>query len=232
MKDFKFQKFSIKQSKDVFRVGTDGVLLGALSNVKDAQSILEVGTGTGLISLMLAQRNLFAEILAIDIDDNAVQLAGENFENSIFKDRLNVIKKDFKEFKHEKKFDLVISNPPYFEENHSKKDRLARQMVELNFSSLIKKASQLVTEQGIFSVIIPFENLKEFDNQCLGNNFHLMRKINISGIQHSKVKRLILEYSKTYRTPIEENFIIEDSPRKYSNQYLEATKGFHVFGKD
>ena len=98
MKSFQFKKFSIQQSKDVFRVGTDGVLLGAIANVQRAKKILEVGTGTGLISMMLAQRNFNTEIQAIDIDENAVELASKNFENSPFKNRLKVYQQDYKNY--------------------------------------------------------------------------------------------------------------------------------------
>ena len=139
MKPFRFQQFSIQQSKDVFRVGTDGVLLGAMCNVKNAKKIFEIGTGTGLISLMLAQRNVSAKILAIDINESAVKLASENFRNSIFNENLKVELKDFKNFETNENFDLVVCNPPFFEENASAKDVLARQQVELNFRNLVEK---------------------------------------------------------------------------------------------
>ena len=108
-------------------MGTDGVLLGAMCSVENAKNILEVGAGTGLVSLMLAQRNSNAEILAIDIDKNAVKLAEKNFRNSSFSERLRILNQDFKNFNGEEKFDLIVSNPPYFEENNSEKDVVARQ---------------------------------------------------------------------------------------------------------
>ena len=128
---------------NVFRVGTDGVLLGAASSVNEAKKILEVGTGTGLISLMLAQRNPNAQIHAIDIDENAVKLAAQNFENSPFKNRLAVSLEDYKNFNPKEKYDLIISNPPYFEENVSSKDIIARQQTELSFKPLIVKSKNL-----------------------------------------------------------------------------------------
>ncbi|MCY0970356.1 tRNA1(Val) (adenine(37)-N6)-methyltransferase [Chryseobacterium wangxinyae] len=231
MKSFKFKQFEIQQSSDVFRVGTDGVLLGALANIHLADNVLEVGTGTGLISLMLAQRNLNANFLGIDINNKAVDLTKLNFENSLFKLRLKNILQDFKTFKTEEKFDLIVSNPPYFEENSSCKDILARQTIELNFHQLISKSSKLLSESGIFSVIIPFEVGDYFIEMAKENQLFLNRKINIYGIENSKIKRLILEFSLTDKTLIESDFIIEKSPRKYSDQYLELTKEFHVFGK-
>ena len=134
MKPFHFKQFSILQDKNVFRVGTDGVLLGALVSCEAALRVLEVGTGTGLISLMTAQRNAKAEILALDINEKAVELAGQNFNSSPFRDRLRAELFDFKNYISEEKFDLILSNPPYFEQmDSSQKDVLARQQVELNF---------------------------------------------------------------------------------------------------
>jgi tRNA1Val (adenine37-N6)-methyltransferase len=232
VKSFKFKQFEIQQSKNVFRVGTDGVLLGALANVNNASRALEVGTGTGLISLMLAQRNLNAEFLGIDINEEAVNLTQLNFENSPFKPRLKNIHQDYKTFKTEEKFDLIVSNPPYFEASDSDKDKIARQTVELNFSQLISKSSKLLSRDGIFSVIIPVEAESGFIEICEENRLFLIRKINIKGIENSKTKRVILEFSLTQDIFTESEFIIEKSPRQYSDQYLEFTKEFHIFKKE
>ncbi|WP_312825463.1 tRNA1(Val) (adenine(37)-N6)-methyltransferase [Epilithonimonas sp.] len=231
MKPFRFQQFDINQSSDVFRVGTDAVLLGALSNVINAKQILEVGTGTGIISLMLAQRNPNANILAIDINSEAVQISQNNFSNSPFSDRIKSQLQDFKNLETDEKFDLIISNPPYFEINSSEKDILARQRLELDFSDLIQKASQLLSDEGLFSVIIPFDSEKEFTQMCLNNNLFLQRKIIIKGIQNAEPKRVVLEYSLKQSETIVENFVIEKSPRVYSDEYLELTKDFHLFNK-
>ncbi|UFH33803.1 methyltransferase [Chryseobacterium sp. C-71] len=229
MKPFKFKQFEIQQSADVFRVGTDGVLLGALANINFAKNVLEIGTGSGLISLMLAQRNLNAIFLGIDINEEAVNLTKFNFENSPFHLRLKNSLQDFKTFETDEKFDLIVSNPPYFEENSSGKDVLARQTVELNFQQLISKSSQLLSENGIFSVIIPFEIGAYFIEIAKENQLFLNRKVNIYGIENSKIKRLVLEFSQIEKALEESDFIIEKSPRNYSDQYLELTKEFHVF---
>ncbi|MDY0932182.1 tRNA1(Val) (adenine(37)-N6)-methyltransferase [Chryseobacterium sp. CFBP8996] len=229
MKSFKFKQFEIQQSKNVFRVGTDGVLLGSLANIDNASKVLEVGTGTGLVSLMLAQRNSYAEFLGIDINEEAVSLTRSNFENSPFQLRLKNSHQDFKNFESDEKFDLIVSNPPYFEESDSEKDKLARQTVELNFLQLISKSSKLLSENGILSVIIPFEAGGDFTKIALKNQLFVSRKINIKGIENSKVKRLILEFSLMKKEVEESEFIIEKSPRQYSDQYLELTKEFHAF---
>ena len=231
MKPFRFQKFEILQHKNVFRVGTDGVLLGALCQVENAQKILEVGTGTGLISLMLAQRNANAKITALDLNEDAVKLAQENFKNAPFSERLNVFHQDFKIFESQKEYDFVVCNPPFFEENNSVKDILARQQVELTFRNLIEKASKILSSEGIFSVIIPSESAQEFENLAEDFDLYLVRKVNIFGIENGVLKRNVLEFSKKKSALETLDFTIEKSPRKYSDQYLELTKEFHVFGK-
>ncbi len=229
MKPFRFKKFTINQSGKVFRVGTDAVLLGALCSVENSRKILEVGTGTGIVSLMSAQRNPDAEILAIDINKEAVNLASENFGNAPFHQRLKAIHQDFKNFETADKFDLVVSNPPYFEENNSGKDVLARQQTELSFENLIKKSAEILSESGLLSVIIPNESFELFEKLCSESIFFLQRKIKIYGIKNSKIKRLILEFGFEKMDCRESELVIEDSPRKFSEEYLELTKDFHWF---
>ncbi|MGC4129763.1 MAG: methyltransferase [Bergeyella sp.] len=231
MKPFNFQKFTVQQSERVFRVGTDGVLIGALASVEGFRNILEVGCGTGLISLMLAQRNPDAEFFAVDISREAAELASQNFLHSPFSERLKAGQHDYKSLQTDKRFDLIISNPPYFEENASLKDVLARQKTELNFEQLVGKSSELITESGLFTVIIPSDFSSEFENIAKKYGFFLCRKVNIYGIESGSLKRVLLEFSKTEKPFTESDFIIEKSPRQYSDQYLELTKEFHVFKK-
>ena len=182
MKPFHFKQLSILQDKNVFRVGTDGVLLGALASCEAAFRVLEVGMGMGLISLMTAQRNPKAEILALDINEKAVELAGQNFSNSPFKDRLSVKLFNFKNYISEEKFDLILSNPPYFEQmDSSQKDVLARQQVELNFEQLIQNSSALLAENGLFSVIIPKSSETFFIGKCADFALKFRRRVIVRG---------------------------------------------------
>ena len=229
MKPFQFKEFEILQSKKVFRVGTDGVLLGSLCSVLNAEKALEIGTGTGLISLMVAQRNRMTTILAIDIDPDAVKLANENFSNSPFRERIKAVNQDLKTWEINEKFDFIFSNPPYFEENPSQKDILARQQTELSFQNLIEKSSKILTENGLFSVIIPDDAANDFIKIGWENRLYLNRKINISGIKNAEAKRCVLEFGFKEKKPTETDFFIEKSPRKYSDEYLELTKDFHLF---
>jgi tRNA1Val (adenine37-N6)-methyltransferase len=229
VKPFSFKYFEIRQSKEVFRVGTDGVLLGAMAGVENASRVLEIGTGTGLITLMLAQRNPQASFLGLDINEEAAALTKDNFKHAPYHSRLENIHQDFKTFETAEKFDFIVSNPPYFEESGSEKDRIARQTVELNFIQLIESSAKILTEDGILSVIIPVEAGDIFTHTAAENDLFLIRKINIRGIENSKTKRLILEFSSTEKPVSESDFVIEKSPRQYSDQYLELTREFHVF---
>ncbi|MFL1603399.1 methyltransferase [Riemerella anatipestifer] len=229
LKPFRFKNFSIKQNSSVFRVGTDAVLLGALATVDNIKTALEVGCGTGIISLMIAQRNPNCSIIAIDIDENASNLAQENFDNSVYQERLKSININFKEYQPNQKFELIFSNPPYFETNTSDKDKIARQRLTLDFEDLIRKSSQFLSKDGLFAVIIPSEYESLFIETCKTHSLFLQRRINIKGIEHNPKKRVILEFSFSKNEAKDEDFIIEKSPRQYSDQYLEATKDFHIF---
>lgn len=230
MKDFHFKEFSVSQNEKVFRVGTDAVLLGAISSVKKAVNILEVGSGSGIISLMLAQRNKSANILTLDIDKNAAELSDLNFKNSPFSARLSTRNIDFKELSLSDKFDLIICNPPYFEVTpQTEKDKVARQKTHLNFYDLISNASKVLSKKGIFSVIIPAESGEEFEKLAFENSLYLYKKVIIFGRENIKPKRLILEFKKDKISAEISEFIIEKSPRNFSDEYLEITKDFHLF---
>ncbi|MDO4762888.1 MAG: methyltransferase [Flavobacteriaceae bacterium] len=231
LKAFHFKQFSILQNSEVFRVGTDGVLLGAIASCQNALNTLEIGTGTGLISLMIAQRNPESKILAIDINENAVKLAEENFQNSPFENRIFAKNIDFKEFKNHDFFDFIVCNPPFFEENNSQKDILARQQISLNFEQLILNSAKILTKTGVFSVIIPKYEEEKFTQLCEKVHLILFRKIEIKGNANSDVKRCILEFSFERRVFHQELLVLETSPRVYSPEYLELTKDFHLFRK-
>ncbi len=230
MKPFRFQNFEISQQADVFRVGTDGVLLGALSHLDGVKKVLEAGTGTGLISLMLAQRNPELHVTALDINPEAVALANSNFQNSPYRDRLRALQADFKSFSSDSDFDLIISNPPYFEVNHSAKDVFARQTIEMDSAVILHRGVGLLRDGGIISLIVPSGQSPGLEHIARQLGLHLIRRINIFGIAGGPVKRNVLEFSKKEIPATEQEFIIEKGPRVYSQQYLEATRDFHVFG--
>ena len=184
MKPFQFKNFTVNQSSKVFRVGTDGVLLGASATVKDAQNILEIGTGTGLIALMIAQRNPDANITALDINEEAVAIASENFRNSPFSNRLKAVLQDFKIHKTDEKFDLIVSNPPFFEENPSEKERQDMSI------KIVEKGQEAIRETSMSD-----EEEKEYleVKRKMIANFYLNKYIS------EEVQAPTLEEIKTYR---------------------------------
>ena len=226
MKPFVFKQFEILQDKEVFRVGTDGVVLGALCNGEGVARALEVGCGTGLISLMLAQRFSSAVFDALDINTKAVEIAGQNFSNSPFANRLNVVEINYNDFESVEKYDLIVSNPPYFESDSSK-DLIARHQVLLSFQQLIYKSARLISDTGILSVIIPCDDAEDFITIAEDNNLHLIRKIDIYGIKGGKLKRNILEFSRKLSELVLEELVLEKEKRIYSDEYRELTKDFH-----
>ncbi|MCT4329894.1 tRNA1(Val) (adenine(37)-N6)-methyltransferase [Elizabethkingia anophelis] len=226
MKPFVFKQFEILQDKEVFRVGTDGVVLGALCNGEGVARALEVGCGTGLISLMLAQRFSSAVFDALDINTKAVEIAGQNFSNSPFANRLNVVEINYNDFESVEKYDLIVSNPPYFESDSSK-DLIARHQVLLSFQQLIYKSARLISDTGILSVIIPCDDAENFITIAEDNNLYLIRKIDIYGIKGGKLKRNILEFSRKLSELVLEELVLEKEKRIYSDEYRELTKDFH-----
>ena len=163
-KPFKFKQFSIFQDKTAMKVGTDGVLLGAWADCL-GKDILDIGTGTGLISMMLAQRFPQSQIDAIEIDENAYYQAKENFENAPFQNRLSIYFTSLQAYKTDKKYDLIVSNPPFFTVNDLNEfdaRKQARQEETLTFSDLLKKTALLLNKDGLASFIIPHDRMLEF----------------------------------------------------------------------
>ncbi len=168
MSKFQFKQFSLEQDQCAMKIGTDGVLLGAWTPIdNNPYSILDIGTGTGIIALMLAQRSAAEQIDALDIDENAYEQSTDNFENSPWNDRLFCFHAGLDEFveEPEDEYDLIVSNPPFYTENYKSENEqrdLARFQDAMPFEDLIEAAALLLSENGIFSVIIPFKEEENF----------------------------------------------------------------------
>ena len=213
------------------KVGTDGVLLGALTDCKKATNILDIGCGTGLISLMLAQRNDAAVITGIEIEENAFLQSQDNFNNSKWSKRLSIIHTSLQDFSSETKFDLIVSNPPFFTDStqaNNQYRKLARSTNSLNFKELISKSKILLSENGIFSVIIPFPRKEEFINIALENKLFLSRICNVKGTANSPVKRILMEFNNSQDTILEENLVIEKERNNYTDKYIDLCKDFYL----
>ena len=229
-KPFQFKQFSIFQDQTAMKVGTDGVLLGAWANVV-GQNVLDIGTGTGLISLMIAQRFPKVNIDALEIDIDAFLQAKENFGNSKFNNRLSLFHTSLQNYNSTKKYDLIVSNPPFFTVNDlvsfdSRKQ--ARQQETLTFSDLISKTSQLLDQNGLASFIIPYDQMDDFCATASQNELKLGRVVYIKGNEQSAIKRVLLEFSFQEKQLQESHLIIELGRHQYTQDYINLTKEFYL----
>jgi len=233
-KPFHFKKFSVNQGKCGMKIGTDGVLLGAWATIKHQPfSILDIGAGTGILSLMLAQRS-YAEIIdAIEIDASAYEQCVDNFENSDWGDRLFCYHASLKEFvdEIEGQYDLIISNPPFYSESFKTENNqrdLARFQDALPFEELIESASKLLAAKGIFCVVIPFSEEDKLTNIVSKHQLYPNKILHIKGNPYSAIKRSLIEFSFTKTAITTETLIIENQRHDYTQEYIALTKDFYL----
>ncbi len=216
------------------KIGTDAVLLGAWTSIEQNPfSILDIGAGTGILALMLAQRSHAEVIDAIEIDDQAYEQCTDNFENSKWNDRLFCYHASLHEFVDEidDTYDLIISNPPFYSENYKTENPsrdLARFEDALPFEHLISSVSKLLSEGGLFSVIIPYKEEETFINLSLKSGLFLRRKLHIKGNPNSQIKRSLMEFSFTESKIETSTLIIETSRHNYTEDYINLTKDFYL----
>ena len=228
---FRFKQFCIHHDRCAMKVGTDGVLLGAWGCV-EGRRILDIGTGTGLIALMAAQRNPEATVLGIDIDEAAVQQAKENIAGSPFHERVCCVQLDVMALRPTERFDAILCNPPFFLEDTLPDDRgraLARNNKSLPFPQLIKKAASLLADNGKFSVIIPSEHVQEFVSLCLMEGLHLIRRCQIRTVAHKPPRRTLLMFSNQATTTTDEQELcLSNADGSKSHAYKELTDAFYL----
>ena len=229
MSVFKFKEFSIVQTKSAMKVGTDGVLLGSWVNCQNAKKILDIGAGTGLISLMLAQRNNECNITAVEIDKETSEEANININNSKWRDRISIINTNINNFITSDKFDFIVSNPPYFPANFSKNKRdIARHTNLLSFQDLIRTTVKLLSSKGIFSVILPKIAEATFCKIANANKLFLIRICQVKGQKNSDVKRVLLEFSFEKSSLDSDSLVIEESRHIYTNKYIDLCQDFYL----
>lgn len=234
MSTFRFKKFEIQQDKCAMKIGTDGVLLGAWANIVQASSILDIGTGTGVLALMSAQRNLNAFIHALEIDPNAFYQARDNINNSPWKDRLTILHQSIQAYsKHpiQPMFDSIISNPPYFKieagtriENTPR--RQARSTDSLTFNILLNCIQLILHPLGNFSLILPIQEGKEFMQLALHKGFHIKRCVEVIPREGKTSNRFLIELV-LYQTPIEEATLTIRTIEKGNHNYTSIFKQLH-----
>ncbi len=230
---FNFKQFKIKQEKSAMKVGIDGVLLGAWTNVGDCKRILDVGTGTGLLALMLAQK-CNAVIDAIEIEKNAVEEALGNVAVSKWKDQIHVLHSSFEDYAKvcRKKYNLIISNPPFFNENTkdiAEGRNLARNQNSLQLEDLIHLSSKLLQAEGRLSFIYTFQKLDLIIETCSKYDLHMTKLVKVRPNPSKDFHRVLVEMSKIKSQLIESELIIEhEEHHSYTFEFVELTKDYYL----
>lgn len=216
------------------KIGTDGVLLGAWTPlINNPYNVLDIGAGTGILSLMLAQRSNAEQIDAIEIDEDAYEQCVENFEASPWGDKLFCFHAGLDEFvdEPEDEYDLIISNPPFYTDDY-KSDNTSRDLARfedaLPFEELIEAAALLLSDNGIFSVIIPFKEEERFVSLCKELDLFPLKITRVKGTPTSEIKRSLLAFCRMEQTPLNDELVIEISRHNYTSEYIELTKDFYL----
>ncbi|MDR3059742.1 MAG: methyltransferase [Prevotella sp.] len=230
---FQFKQFTIYHDRCAMKVGTDGVLLGAWTDVSDACYVLDIGTGTGLIALMIAQRNSNATIDAIDIDTDAIVQSAENVGKSPFASRIQCVEKSLQDLVSYplKKYDAIISNPPFFIESLKSPHQgrtLARHTDSLPVEDLISISSRLLSERGKLSVIYPSDYKNILVSLAGQNNLFVSRITNVFPTPSSVSKRILVELSKNELPLVETDLLIEKERHVYSDEFTALVKVFYL----
>ena len=233
-KSFQFKEFTIHQDKTAMKIGTDGVLLGAWIDMPEQpESILDIGTGTGLIALMLAQRYDSQTIDALEIEPNAYEQAVENFENSDWGNRLFCYHASLQEFVKEidGKYDLIISNPPYYNDTFKKLDKnraLARHTKSLSFNELLSATAKLLSKTGACAFIIPFHEEEIFLKLAKQNNLYPQRITRVKGNIKTDFKRVLLQLKFSNTAPKTDELTIEIGRHIYTKKYMRLVEKFYL----
>lgn len=228
---FTFKQFRVLHRKSIMKVGTDGVLLGAYVDCSNVKRILDIGTGTGLLSLMLAQK-CDALIHGIDINAEAVEVARFNVEQSPWADRIEVFQSSVQNFAPTEKYDLIVSNPPFYTTDvvaPEKGRALARHDLSLNISDLVISIDRLMSQDGCCYVIYPIEQSKVFEDDALSRGMSVARRLYISSSPESQPIRIIMKVCRAKSIAEDDYLFIENGTRHdFSEKYKSLTRDYYL----
>lgn len=228
---FRFKQFNVNHGKTAMKVNTDGVLLGAWAEVSGAKTILDIGTGTGVIALMMAQRNTEALIHAIDIDKEACHQAEENFELSKWNGRLMVFHSSLQQFSSEKKYDAIVSNPPYFVDdyktgNHQK--NIAKHSVALSYEELLSGINRLLAESGKAFLVIPAFHYSTIQSIAGGEQLFISNATEVIAVEDKKPYLTLLQLEREQKKLSEGRVLIQSREGVFTQDYITLTKEFYL----
>lgn len=234
MKDhFDFKHFRIYHDRCANKVGTDGVLLGAWADVQNDERLLDIGTGSGIIALMLAQRNGKALITGIENNNEAAGQAAENVQRSPYHERVDIVNEDFNEWQTEERFDHIVSNPPYFEEDVLPADaarNAARHTTSLTLENLIRKSKALLKDDGKISLILPYQLLSRIKGICTLERLHLLRQTDVITTTGKAPKRCLLTFGKRHNADLSHDILqLSDKNGQRTAAYTALTKDFYLW---
>jgi tRNA1Val (adenine37-N6)-methyltransferase len=227
---FHFKHFVIHHDRCAMKVGTDGLLLGAWVNVGNHKSVIDIGAGSGLISMMLAQRSPNANVLGIEIDEQAHSQAQENVEKSIFNRQIQLIHNSILNADIPKGPHLVVTNPPFFiggVKSDDVKRKTARHEDLLPLNSLLFKATSLIDYEGVFALIWPFDRRDELLKEAERVGLFLKRETVVFTAQHKHPSRVLAEFSLAAQTPDVDQIVIQENG-KYTEMYRQLLKDFYL----
>lgn len=232
MSTFHFKQFSVQNEKSAMKVNTDSVLLGSWVDIpKNAQTGLDIGSGTGLLALMIAQRHPKIQLTGIEIEPNAFEESKFNFENSPWYERLVSVKLPLQRFDVKTKFDFIISNPPYFVNDLKNQDdnkTQARHADSLSFEKLISFVESSLSDSGSFNVILPKIESEIFMQLADNHSLFLTKIAHIKPNSQKEVNRVMMCFEKTPKELLEEIFCVYQSQGRYSERHKELTRDFYL----
>lgn len=232
---FKFKKFDVRQEKSAMKVNTDSVLLGSWVEVGGVQKILDIGTGTGLIALMMAQRNDQAAIHGVEVDEDAYQEAKDNFAQATWNHRLEAFHEPIQTFSHDlAPYDLIICNPPFFTGgtlSENQKRSSVRHTVKLPNNELLRSVRRLLSKDGRFAVVLPYIEGLRFIEMAKTHGFCLHRQADVYPRDDRDVNRLLIEMGLNSCDTLDASKIViykSDASREYTSSYKELTSDFYL----
>ena len=228
---FQFRHFTIRQNRCAMKVGTDGVLLGAWAELPERGRVLDIGTGTGLLALMAAQRSPDCRVTAVEVDATAAEQARENVAASPWAHNINIICTDVRHFQGDERYDCILSNPPYYDGTLLPPDAAratARHTDALSYEELAVSVSRLLAPEGTFSVVLPTENTERLITACAARNLYLEALTDVSTTASKPPRRTLLRFSRRNTRTATNHLLLMEKDGKRSVEYAKLTEVFYI----